>query len=311
MTLKAIIPPGQAELTVNGLHQWDYGRKLEIHSDELPAVVEVHFACAGMKEAVVRVCNSVDGVATAVIPDRCLEQTTPVTAWVYVVDDTEGLTTKTITLPIIPRTKPQPSSTDPEVYADKYTEAVTAVNEAVETLKGGDVKVGAAYMADHSTTADSATTASTATVADHAATATTADTAWSAGKASIADYASDDTSKGTIEERLTALGERDGGHADSATELNMEIIAEVPITGAIGTPPTATKYHKVCAVVFNCETGDHVGVHTGIYCEMASASKYYASLGELTLENDGSTLKIAGAGYVADGTLYFCKIGGI
>lgn len=134
MTLKAIIPKGQTELTVNGLHQWDYGRKLEIHSDELPAVVEVHFACAGMKDAVVRVCEAVDGVATAVIPDRCLEQTTPITAWVYVIDDTAGFTAKTITLPIIPRTKPQPSGTVPEEYTDKYTEAITAMNDVGKNL---------------------------------------------------------------------------------------------------------------------------------------------------------------------------------
>ncbi len=184
MTLKAIIPSGQTEITVNGLHQWDYGQKLEIHSADLGAIVEVHFACAGMKEAVVRVCEDTEGVAVATIPDRCLEQTTPITAWVFEKNKTEnatvGLTTKTITLPIIPRTKPQPGASVPEDHTDTYAELIGAVNTAVSKLTDGSVKVNYAYNAGHAvsaTSADNATTASTAAVADHATEATTVDAA--------------------------------------------------------------------------------------------------------------------------------------
>ena len=178
MTLKAIIPSGQTEITVNGLHQWDYGQKLEIHSADLGAIVEVHFACAGMKEAVVRTCENVEGVAVATIPDRCLEQTTPITAWVFEKDSTQGLTTKTITLPIIPRTKPQPGASVPEDHADTYSELIAAVNKAVGKLTDGTVKVHYAYNADHAssaTDADNASKALRATEADHATEATTVD----------------------------------------------------------------------------------------------------------------------------------------
>ena len=184
MTLKAIIPSGQTEITVNGLHQWDYGQKLEIHSADLGAIVEVHFACAGMKEAVVRVCDAVDGTAVTTIPDRCLEQTTPITAWVFEKNEKEnatvGLTTKTITLPIIPRTKPQSSVSVPEDHADTYSELIAAVNKAVGKLTDGTVKVHYAYNADHAssaTDADNASTALRATEADHATKATTVSTA--------------------------------------------------------------------------------------------------------------------------------------
>lgn len=153
MTLKAIIPSGQTELTVNGLHQWDYGQKLEIHSPDLPAVVEVHFACAGMTEAVVRVCEAADGVAVAVIPDHCLEQTTPITAWVYEVESgTSGYTSKTIILPIIPRTRPQVCATVPTTISDKYTESIAAINGIVSSLTEGKVE------ANHAKTAGSADT---------------------------------------------------------------------------------------------------------------------------------------------------------
>lgn len=136
MSILAIIPSGQTEITVNGLHQWDYGQTLEIRSAELPTIVEVHFACVGMKEAVVRVCEATEGVAEVAIPDRCLEQTTPITAWVYVKDDTTGTTTKTITLPIIPRTRPQPNATTiPEGYYNEYTEVITEFNTAADNLR--------------------------------------------------------------------------------------------------------------------------------------------------------------------------------
>lgn len=133
MNLKAIIPSGQTEIMVNGLHQWDYGRKLEIQSKDLPSLIEVHFACPGMQEAVVRSCAVTNGVATAAIPDACLEQTAPIIAWVYEVGSTSGTTVKTITLPIIARTRPQPTATVPTEASDKYTEAISAMNEAVDS----------------------------------------------------------------------------------------------------------------------------------------------------------------------------------
>lgn len=69
-----------------------------------------------------------------------------------------------------------------------------------------------AENATHASTADSATTATTAGTATSATTAT---------NATYAQYASDDTSKGTIEERLTSLGFRQGSFisADSSTYL--------------------------------------------------------------------------------------------
>lgn len=128
MSIKAIFPPGLAELTVHGLHQWDYGRKLKVVAEGLPAEVEIHFACAGMETAVVRFCGAKSNAFLAAIPDQCLEQTTPITAWVFEVGETSGKTLLTVHLPIIARTKPQPAPTVPEDVSDKYTEAVAAMN---------------------------------------------------------------------------------------------------------------------------------------------------------------------------------------
>lgn len=186
MNLQAIFPAGVTELTVNGLHQWDYGRKLEIHADDLPVMLEVHFACPGMDKAIVRSCSAADGIAEAVIPDQCLEQNAPVVAWVFEVGATSGMTTKTITMPVIARAQPQPGATVPTETSDRYTEAIAAMLEAVEDVKSGNVLVARASYAEltneashavEADTAEHAYTANSATKADHATTATNAERA--------------------------------------------------------------------------------------------------------------------------------------
>lgn len=189
MNIKAIFPSGASELIVHGLHQWDYGRKLEIHADDLPALIEVHFACAGMTEAVVRSCAVVQGVAEATIPDQCLEQTTPIVAWVYEVGASSGATTKTITLTVIQRARPQPGGTIPPSISDKYTEMVGAVNEQLNALKAGNVTVSRALTADSAGYASAAGMAQRANTADTADTASYTDHAGFAESASLADYA--------------------------------------------------------------------------------------------------------------------------
>lgn len=163
MNLIATIPAGKAGVTVNGLHQWDYGRKLEIHAADLPSVIEIHFACAGMPEAVVRSCAVVNGVATATVPDECLEQTSPIFAWIYIIEGTTGLTTKTVVMPVTPRTKPQPGATVPEEHADKYTQLITEVNQLLGELKNGAITASYADRAGEAVHAESADEAVRAT----------------------------------------------------------------------------------------------------------------------------------------------------
>lgn len=135
MSIKALFPAGLDAITVHGLHQWDYGQTLEIHDTALPSLVEIHFACPGMSDAIVRPCAVVQGVATAAIPDLCLEQASPVQAWIYEIGDTSGRTIRTLTLPIMSRPRPAQSGEVPNSVGDKYTELIGEVNEVVEDLK--------------------------------------------------------------------------------------------------------------------------------------------------------------------------------
>lgn len=135
MNLQANFPAGVTEITLHGLHQWDYGRKLDITSTILTpqAVVEVHFATAGMESAVVRTCNVSLASVTAAIPDSCLEQSAPIFAWVFCPSETEGFTVLKITMPVEARTKPAAGPTEPpETYSNQYLELIAAANNVVK-----------------------------------------------------------------------------------------------------------------------------------------------------------------------------------
>lgn len=163
--IKATFTAGMTEATVHGLHQWDYGRSLEIAHPDLPAEMEVHFAGTSSKEAIVHVVAGINGVATVAIPNTLLEQAHPITAWVYRIGGTLGETILTVTMPIQARPRPAVAPSVPEEISDKYTEALGAINTQVEALKGGNVMVASAANATH---ADRATEADTATTADKA-----------------------------------------------------------------------------------------------------------------------------------------------
>lgn len=138
MSIKATFTAGLDAITVHGLHQWDYGQMLEIHDRALPSLVEIHFACPGMRDAIVRPCAVVQGVATAAIPDLCLEQASPVQAWVYEIGGTSGRTIRTITLPMIPRPRPALTKDIPAEVGDKYTELIDEVNRIVDDFDPND-----------------------------------------------------------------------------------------------------------------------------------------------------------------------------
>lgn len=166
MSIKVILPSNKTEASATPLFQWDYGQILEIEASDIGSeVCEVHFACSGMSEAIVRPCSFSAGVGTVPIPDQCLEQTTPITAWIYRIHDTNGYTWKAIKIPVVTRTRPSCNRDIPQEVTNRYTELITEVNEAVNALENGTV---VAAEATHANTANSATSATNAANANHA-----------------------------------------------------------------------------------------------------------------------------------------------
>jgi hypothetical protein len=168
MAIKVKFETGETEKRASGLYQWDYGQTLEVEAPYLPTIVEVHFACRGMTEAIVRVCSTVLNVASVAIPDLCLEHTGEIVAWVYGIDGTSGRTLHSITIPIIARARPTRSEAIPEDVENNYTQLISEVNEAVEKLTEGAV---VAAEATHAVNADRATQADNASSAAYAVSA--------------------------------------------------------------------------------------------------------------------------------------------
>lgn len=181
MAIKVNFAIGDSLSTVKGLYQWDYGQVLELECSEIGnEILEVHFACTNMSEAIVRACTFSEGIGNVAIPDECLEQAGAITIWICRVDSTQRRTVKTISLPLTARTRPSNSRDIPAAFIDQYGQLIEEVNEAINALEKGDVIVAKALSAD---TAKSATTAGSATDATHA---TKADSATSAGSADTA-----------------------------------------------------------------------------------------------------------------------------
>lgn len=184
MAIKVTFKQGQTEAKATPLHQWDYGQVLEIESSDLPAVFEVHFACQGMNEATVRSCTAVGGIGTVVVPDRCLEQSTTITAWVYAIQGTTGTTIKTITIPVVARTRPsRGDEVIPPETTDRYNELISEVNEVVGELTNGNVTAAKAKNAEYAVSAGNATSAGYATSSGKADSSNTAKKAELAQKA--------------------------------------------------------------------------------------------------------------------------------
>ena len=188
MALKVLLPAEKLPILEGSLYQWDYGRVLEIECEEIGSeLVELHFACQGMPEAIVCLCTFSNSVGTVTIPNQCLEQTRPITVWIYKIEGTEGQTIKTFTLPITARTRPSKAYNIPTEYDDIYAQAVTKIDAAINDIEKGNVKAANAIKADnadYATSAGNAESASYATSAGNAETANTANTATTAETAS-------------------------------------------------------------------------------------------------------------------------------
>lgn len=279
MAIKVVFPTGTDSVSVSGLFQWDYGQVLEIESAELGSeIVEVHFACPSMNEAIVRPCSFSNGVGTVTIPDQCLEQTSKITAWIFKIEGTQGRTIKTITLSVTGRTRPSKTQDVPAENIDKYTELITEVNEAVEALESGNVKAAKAVNADNAT---------------HAATA---------GNAESANYA---TSAGNANRAATA---------ESVIAVPTNLALSCAIEEGNGTALTEAIFGELVAVVY--EDASAGEIHCGVYFEYGLGD-YYTRIGEFVMEVmptvSGADIYMTRDGYGREdinGTLKFYRLGG-
>lgn len=228
MAIKALFLSGRNYATTESLYQWDYGQQLEIESPDLGSMLcEVHFACHGMSEAIVRPCNLSAGIGNVTIPDDCLEQSSAITAWIYEkgANEAHGRTRGVITIPVVARTRPGVVRDIPPETNDQYTLLIAEVNDAINDIENGIVKAKYAGEADSAKTANRATTADNATTAENANYATTAGTASSAANATSASFA---TNAGTANSAKKATTDINGKPLEDCLHSN-HLVEHSPI----------------------------------------------------------------------------------
>lgn len=114
MSLQAIFTEGVNKIDVPGLYQWDLGRTLKITLESLPTSFQVHFSHKRLTVAYVVEATATDGYSEVTVPNILLQQSTDVTAWIYLSEPGKGKTIKEITLPIIARAKPSDYAPTPD-----------------------------------------------------------------------------------------------------------------------------------------------------------------------------------------------------
>lgn len=138
MAIKAYFKPGETDITVNGLHQWDEGQTLIIHDDTLPDKAVVYFACSNDKEALEgQFCEKDASCMSVLIPDELLQRPVAIRAWVCESADEYCQTIRTIVLPVIPRAKPCETIPSGAVVEDKVVELDMAYGDQVINASAG------------------------------------------------------------------------------------------------------------------------------------------------------------------------------
>ena len=119
---------GNRNIKTKPLFQYDYGQVLKIIGVTLPAAYEVHFSNQLHGVATTQIGNA-DGV---IIPDIYLTTGEPVYAWIYLhTGNADGETEYTITIPVVRRASISDAEPTP-VQQDAITQAIAALNTAVE-----------------------------------------------------------------------------------------------------------------------------------------------------------------------------------
>lgn len=117
------------QAVTHALWQYDYGQILKIEGLELPQAYEVHFSLMEKGGTAIKQIGDENGVT---IPDELLQAGTPIYAFLFLHTGlNDGETEYKITIPV--KQRPEPSNDVPTpVQQDVITQAIAALNQAVE-----------------------------------------------------------------------------------------------------------------------------------------------------------------------------------
>lgn len=126
MIIARFCSDGQYYKTVYGLSQWDYGQVLQVYGLQLPDQTEVHLAEEFGSLSFTVSGRMENGSTNVKIPDVLLQSGKNIIAYIYVCDEEQGETLRTILMPVKKRAKP-------ENYGGS---SLTPMQEILEELRG-------------------------------------------------------------------------------------------------------------------------------------------------------------------------------
>lgn len=217
-------------------YQYDYGQILKFTGLELPQAYEVHFANSEKGNSVTQIGDS-DGVA---IPDSMFQSGAFIYAWVFLhTGNSDGETEYKVTIPIIKRAKPTNATPTP-VQQDAITEAIAALNAAVEQT-GEDVSDAAASAAAALASEQAAAASEVNAAASESAAAASEVNAAASESAAASNAAAAATSASAAAQSATAAAgsaSSASGSAETATTKASEAASSA--STASGAASTAT-----------------------------------------------------------------------
>lgn len=203
---------GQRTAQTRPLYRYDYGQWLVFSGISLPQVYEVHFSNSETGEATTQLGNE-SGV---LIPDIYLRNDGRVFAWIYLHEgEDDGETVYKIVIPIVNRASITPEPPTP-VQQDIITQAIAALNEAVEQT-AADVEATAQSAENaHTSEINAAGNASAAAVSEHNASISAQQAAQLAAQS--ADAARQSSSYAAMSAQSASEASASAGTANTAKE---------------------------------------------------------------------------------------------
>lgn len=159
-TINILYPGHPTRKTAQPVYQYDKGIKLCIHGIEESENIEFHYGYANMPDAIICVPEYCEGKHVTGIPDLLLTRPYNIQCYVYTYEGTTSKTIFHVTIPVIPRAKPEDYEFTPETeqsYNDltqqieaAKTEITAMTADAAKTLAQSEAAAESAQSAAES-----------------------------------------------------------------------------------------------------------------------------------------------------------------
>jgi hypothetical protein len=220
----------------NPLYQYDYGQMIQFIGVSLPGTYEVHFSNTDVAGAAKIQLGSANGV---MIPDELLLSGDPIYIWVFLHEgDSDGETEYKAFIPVIRRPITDETPIDP-VQQDVITQAIAALNSAVESTSADADAAMASQMMAAQSEQNAAGSAALALASEHAAAASEANARQSEQNASASEGAAGRSQVAAATSASEALESQEAAAVSAAEALESREAAASSAAAALASQQAA------------------------------------------------------------------------